>query len=80
LLRTAVVPARIVGGYYMITENMAHVWVDAFIEGRVWLRIDPRSFAENSASVWNEAKRQSLWFKMSTFTDSFNYALNRSVI
>lgn len=91
VLRAAGVPARIVGGYlggeyselggyYLITENMAHVWVEAFIEGRGWLRIDPSSFAENSASLWDGAKRQSLWFKMSMLMDSLNYFWNRSVI
>ena len=34
------------GGYYHITEDMAHVWVEVLIENE-WQRIDPTSFAQN---------------------------------
>lgn len=51
ILRTKGIPARLVSGflggefnefgdYYLITQNDAHVWVEALHEGR-WLRIDP---------------------------------------
>ncbi|MCX7990309.1 MAG: DUF3488 and transglutaminase-like domain-containing protein [Aquificaceae bacterium] len=50
LLRLMGVPARVVGGYkgalwnsyggyHVITNSMAHVWVEAYVEGR-WLRVD----------------------------------------
>ncbi len=50
LLRLMGIPARIVGGYkgyiknqygnyYIVTNSMAHVWVEAYVGGR-WLRID----------------------------------------
>jgi transglutaminase-like putative cysteine protease len=50
LLRLMGVPARVVGGfkgaiwnnygnYYMITNSMAHVWVEAHINGK-WVRVD----------------------------------------
>ncbi len=50
LLRIMGVPARVVGGYkgalwnqyggyHIVTNSMAHVWVEAYIEGR-WLRVD----------------------------------------
>lgn len=50
LLRLMGIPARVVGGfkgsiwndygsYYVITNSMAHVWVEAYIKGR-WLRVD----------------------------------------
>ncbi len=50
LLRLMDVPARVVGGfrgsiwnnvgkYYIITNSMAHVWVEAYVGGR-WVRID----------------------------------------
>ncbi len=50
LLRLMGIPARIVGGYrgviknqygdyYIVTNSMAHVWVEAFVDGR-WIRID----------------------------------------
>ncbi|MGB9873613.1 MAG: DUF3488 and transglutaminase-like domain-containing protein [Hydrogenobacter sp.] len=50
LLRIMGIPARVVGGfkggiwndygnYYVITNSMAHVWVEAYIKGR-WVRVD----------------------------------------
>ena len=50
LLRLMGVPARVVGGYkgalwnpyggyHIVTNSMAHVWVEAYVEGR-WLRVD----------------------------------------
>ncbi len=50
LLRLMDVPARVVGGfkgavwnnygnYYIITNSMAHVWVEAYINGK-WVRVD----------------------------------------
>ncbi len=50
LLRLMGIPARVVGGfkgyikndygnYYIVTNSMAHVWVEAYIKGR-WVRVD----------------------------------------
>ena len=50
LLRLMGVPARLVGGYkgylrndfgryYIVTNSMAHVWVEAYVKGR-WVRVD----------------------------------------
>jgi transglutaminase-like putative cysteine protease len=50
LLRLMDVPARVVGGfkgavwnnygnYYIVTNSMAHVWVEAYINGK-WVRVD----------------------------------------
>jgi transglutaminase-like putative cysteine protease len=58
LLRLAGVPARLVGGYYggeynelggyyVVTEAAAHVWVEALVAGR-WVRIDPSRLAGNA--------------------------------
>ncbi|UFS70827.1 DUF3488 and transglutaminase-like domain-containing protein [Geomonas sp. RF6] len=57
-LRLAGVPARLVGGYrggvysdnggyYLVTEDMAHVWVEAYLEGKGWLTIDPSGWSLN---------------------------------
>ena len=56
LLRVAGVPCRLVGGYYggsynklggyyMVTEDMAHLWVEAFVDGKGWVRVDPSSWS-----------------------------------
>ena len=50
LLRLMGIPSRVVGGfkgaikneygnYYIVTNSMAHVWVEAYVDGR-WLRLD----------------------------------------
>ncbi|MFO7831815.1 MAG: DUF3488 and transglutaminase-like domain-containing protein [Desulfuromonadaceae bacterium] len=60
LLRLCEIPTRLVGGYhggdynnfgdyYLITEDMAHVWVEALVDRR-WKRLDPSSLALNAAS------------------------------
>ena len=58
LLRLAGVPARLVGGYlggeynqlggyYVVTGEQAHVWVEAYLEGTGWVRVDPTRWAVN---------------------------------
>ncbi len=91
LLRSAGVPCRLVGGYtggeynqlggyYLISEDMAHVWVEAFLEGSGWLRIDPSSFATNAGEVWKTGKSRSLILKLQQTLDYLNYEWNRSVV
>ncbi len=56
LLRLNGIPARLVvgykggiynklGGYYLVRESDAHVWVEAFIKGKGWIRYDPTPFS-----------------------------------
>lgn len=91
LLRSAGVPCRLVGGYaggeynqlggyYLISENMAHVWVEAFVEGSGWLRIDPSSLAANAGDIFKADKTRSLILKMRMTLDYLNYEWNRSVV
>ncbi len=59
LLRLGGVPARLVGGYlggeynelggyYLVTEDKAHVWVEALLDDNSWVRIDPSRLARNA--------------------------------
>lgn len=91
LLRAAGVPCRLVGGYlggeynelggyYLVTDDKAHVWVEAFVEGSGWVRIDPSSFATNAGELWTAPTSRSLMQRITLLLDSFNYAWNRSVI
>ncbi len=52
MLRSLGVPSRVVvgyvggdynptGGYYLVRQSSAHAWVEAYIEGRGWIRYDP---------------------------------------
>lgn len=90
VLRAAGVPTRLVGGYlggdynqlggyYLVTEEMAHVWVEVYIEGQGWLRVDPSSFAGNADAVWARPKR-SLIQKLRMSIDSLDHTWNRTVI
>lgn len=91
LLRAAGIPCRLVGGYlggeynglggyYTVTEDKAHVWVEAYINGNGWTRIDPSSFAANAGDVWKPPGSRSLKLRISQVLDSLNHEWNRYVI
>lgn len=89
--RAAGIPTRLVGGYlggeynelggyYLVTEQMAHAWVEVFLTGRGWVRVDPSSLAVNAGGVWNDSRKRSLGLRLRLAIDSFDHAWNRSVI
>jgi hypothetical protein len=91
ILRAAGVPARLVGGYlggeynelggyYLVTEDLAHVWVEAFVAGEGWRRIDPSSMARNADTFWGKNRPRSPALKLKLAMDSLNHYWNRSVI
>lgn len=89
LLRVAGVPCRLVGGYYggsynelggyyLVTEDMAHLWVEALVDGKGWVRVDPSSWSMGFGRVeQNEAgfaRTLRLW------ADTVAYSWNVAVI
>lgn len=91
LARLIGIPARLVGGYlggeyndvggyYLVTEGMAHVWVELFIRNRGWLRVDPSSLARNADAVWGAPRQRTPLLRLRMMLDSLNHAWNRSVI
>lgn len=91
LLRSAGVPCRLVGGYlggeynqlggyYIVTEDKAHVWVEAYLDGSGWVRIDPSVFAVNAGDVWTDKKPRNIMLQAALAFDSFNHLWNRLVI
>ncbi len=91
LLRAVGVPCRLVGGYlggeynqlggyYIVTDDKAHVWVEAYVEESGWERIDPSSFASNAGEVWKSSASRTLLQRITLMFDSFNHKWNRSVI
>ncbi|HLO25464.1 MAG TPA: DUF3488 and transglutaminase-like domain-containing protein [Geobacteraceae bacterium] len=90
LLRLAGVPARLVGGYYggeyndiggyyVVTEDMAHVWVEAFVQGKGWVMIDPSTLSVNFP-VAGERAQKSLAQRLGMAIDAFSYYWNVTVI
>ncbi len=90
LLRLMGIPSRLVGGYYggeynnlggyyLVTEDMAHVWVEAFVDGKGWVTVDPTGFAVNFASSGRRSyKHAFIGFQL--MIDSMGYYWNRAVI
>jgi len=91
LARLSGIPARLVGGYlggeyndvggyYLVTEGMAHVWVELFLEGEGWRRVDPSLFAVNADAVWNAPKHAGFLQRLRMILDSLEYIWSRSVV
>ena len=89
LLRLSDIPARLVGGYhggeynnlggyYLVTEDLAHVWVEALIDGR-WQRLDPSRLAINARSALLTPRQQGLSF-LKRAMDSAEYMWIQMVI
>jgi hypothetical protein len=90
LLRSAGVPTRLVGGYYggeynelggyyLITDEMAHVWVEAYLAGKGWVMIDPSTLSADFQKAL-ERRDGGLGFRLRMYLDSCNYYWNMAVI
>lgn len=91
LLRAAGVPTRVVGGYlggdfnqmggyYQVTEDQAHTWVEVYIVGTGWVRTDPSRFAINADQLWNQQQKPGLLARLRLLLDMFDYRWNRTVV
>jgi len=83
LARLAGVPARLVGGYYggeynalggyyLVTDDTAHLWVEVLTDDGVWQRIDPSQWASNAGTALGAARAGGL-SAMQQLTDTLNY-------
>ncbi len=89
LLRQAGVPTRLVGGYlggdynriggyYLVTDDKAHVWVEALVDGR-WRRFDPSRLANNAGVAFGAGRQQGL-SATAQLLDAIDYYWTQSVI
>ena len=88
MLRMAGIPSRLVGGYkggyynaaggyYLVLQKHAHVWVEAYREAQGWIRLDPTPYTAENPGV---AYANSLLIQLKLMMDTFNYYWNKSVI
>ncbi len=90
LLRMSGVPARLVGGYlggefnqlggyYLVGEDAAHVWVEALDDEGIWQRIDPSRLAVNATEAFALSQRDGL-ASLQAFTDALMHNWSRLVL
>ncbi|MBI5657806.1 MAG: DUF3488 domain-containing transglutaminase family protein [Geobacter sp.] len=90
IMRGAGVPSRVVGGYYggnynelggyyVITDELAHAWTEIYLEGKGWVTVDPSTWASGFAELGNERNR-SLSRRLATMADTLNYYWELAVI
>lgn len=88
MLRLEGIPARIVGGYrggyynemagyYAVAQKSAHVWVEAYFEGRGWVRLDP---TPGSGAAFSAAQKQDFLLRVRILMDTLNHYWNAMVI
>jgi protein-glutamine gamma-glutamyltransferase len=88
MLRLAGIPSRLVGGYlggqyndygryYLVTQNSAHVWIEAYIEGKGWVRFDPTPAVSGSPA---NIGRKGFLQDARLYIDLINYYWNVMVI
>ena len=83
MARQAGLPARLVGGYYggdyntlggyyLVHDDAAHVWVEVLTDAGTWQRVDPSQWAVNAGETLRAARRAELsrWQQLS---DALNY-------
>lgn len=64
LLRMAGVPTRLISGFRVSTppaggvltvrQGDGHAWIEAWVEGRGWIAVDPTPFSKRTVSRWSE--------------------------
>ena len=63
----------------MVTENRAHVWVEAYVDGEGWITIDPSVFAVNGGTL-RPAVHRTFRRQLELLMDSFSYRWNQTVV
>jgi hypothetical protein len=81
MLRIAGIPSRLVGGYkggyynemggyYLVPQKNAHVWVEAYVKKKGWIRIDP---TPAGIYVFSYPSKGNVLFRLNLFLDAINY-------
>ena len=86
MLRMSGIPARLVAGYrggsyndtghyYLVLQKNAHVWVEAYLAGQGWVRIDPTPSLSRP-----ETTIDTTFAQVRLMLDTFNYYWNKVII
>lgn len=86
MLRFRGIPSRLIGGYrggyyqdfggyYVVPQRLAHVWVEAYLPDRGWVRFDPTPGVPGGSGP-----RLGLLFRLRMVLDLLEYNWNRAVI
>jgi protein-glutamine gamma-glutamyltransferase len=81
MLRIAGIPSRLIGGYrggyyndmggyYLVPQKNAHVWVEVYVKKKGWVRIDP---TPGGINAFPPLLKGNLLFKLNLFIDTINY-------
>ena len=81
MLRVSGIPSRMIGGYrggyyndvgkyYLVPQKNAHVWVEAYLPHKGWVRLDP---TPASADTFTFPLKGNTFLKMSLLFDTINY-------
>jgi transglutaminase-like putative cysteine protease len=90
IARLAGIPARLVGGYYggdynplggyyLVSEDTAHVWVEVLSADNAWQRVDPSQWAINVDTTLGARDRDRL-SSLRQLADSLNYQWVQAVV
>ena len=88
MLRIAGIPSRLVGGYhggnynelggyYVVSQYQAHLWVEAYTDGGGWMRLDP---TPASAVPIQSSGYQQVMMRVGKAMDVVNYYWNMLVL
>ena len=88
MLRIAGIPSRVVGGYrggyyndlggyYLVPQKNAHVWVEAYIGKKGWVRMDP---TPGTIDRFTPLTKGDIFFRLSVLLDTINYYWYATVI
>lgn len=90
LARLSGIPSRLVGGYlggeynafggyYLIKDDNAHVWVEVLTDDNRWVRVDPSQWAINANTALHERSAASL-SAFQQLIDNLNYQWTQGVL
>ncbi len=88
MLRVSGIPSRMIGGYrggyynnvgkyYLVPQKNAHVWVEAYLPHKGWVRLEP---TPASADTFSFPLKGNTFLKMSLLFDTINYYWHTVVI